>query len=68
MTQLGRAARRVVSRRRILPGADLSVAPAGAMVMLRLFDAAGVLEPAAAMRLAAELYVAAVDAGGGIPA
>lgn len=67
MTQrLGRAARRVVSRRRILMS-DLAVGAAGTMVMIRLFDTAGVLPPARARQLAVELLdaaQAAADAGG----
>lgn len=60
---LGRAARRIVCRRRIGPN-DLSTAPAGSMVMIRLFDAAGVVEPDAARRFADELRTAARAAYG----
>lgn len=59
MTQLlGRAARRIVSRRRI-GTSDLSTAVAGTMVMVRLFDVAGVIEPARAREFAQELLSAA---------
>ncbi len=55
---LGRAARRIVSRRRI-GHSDLATAVAGTMVMIRLFDTAGVVEPAAARQFAHELLAAA---------
>lgn len=58
MTPLGRAARRIVSRRRI-GTPDLAAATAGTMVMIRLFDTAGVVEPARAREFAGELLAAA---------